>query len=132
MTFSHLQLNWFKAQQTCLRNGARLATIDTVADLALIDKNLKALQQTVNITNKPSFWLSGNDLTQEDAFWWLSNGKAMNMSDSFWETKQPDNKNNQPQCVVLGKPLLSTKFMFHDVGCVLKRHYICEASPLTA
>ncbi|CAG2246876.1 unnamed protein product [Mytilus edulis] len=77
------------------------------------------------------YFIGGSDLATEGKFIWEYTGLPVNLPGSNlfhdWRTNQPDNKNGNQHCIMLG---YQVSFNWNDAQCAYPRDFICEKSPV--
>ncbi|KAH8254367.1 hypothetical protein KR032_009688 [Drosophila birchii] len=113
------KINWFGAQNNCLRKELNLADVGTPSDFQAISDYLQS-----EFGNN-DFWIGGNDLQNEGLFNYISSGNIVmytgerSMIDM---TVGP----NMDDCLELR--IRSNTTIMMDVNCSDKRYFICENS----
>lgn len=69
------------------------------------------------------YWTSGTDLGKENNFFWASNGDSFEYE--AFHDGQPDNANNNENCVELRKR--DNIYKFNDKPCDYKQYFICSS-----
>ncbi|XP_063405916.1 perlucin-like [Mytilus trossulus] len=116
---------WLDAKDICSLNGGYLAIIETAEENVLIKTHIA----TKGPTN--DYFIGGSDLVTEGKFIWEHTGLPVNLPGSNlfhdWRTNQPDNKNGNQHCIMLG---YQVSFNWNDAQCAYPRDFICEKSPV--
>ncbi|KAH8336152.1 hypothetical protein KR074_004230, partial [Drosophila pseudoananassae] len=114
------KVNWFQAAGACRMMNAHLASVEDKAEMEALIKYMKAK----GFKNNDYFWISGNDLGTEGAFYWLSNGRPMTYAPWNGPKQMPDNYGGNENCV----HMFSTRELINDANCKIQMLYVCEAS----
>ncbi|KAH8234190.1 hypothetical protein KR038_003217 [Drosophila bunnanda] len=113
------KINWFGAQNNCLRKELNLADVGTPGDFKAITDFLKS-----EFGNE-DYWIGGNDLDDEGHFNYISSGRLIHyMGDSGMV--EPTLRSNMDDCLELRIRTNTTVMM--DVNCHDKKYFICENS----
>ncbi|XP_017027605.1 enolase-phosphatase E1 [Drosophila kikkawai] len=115
------KINWFGAQNNCLRKDLNLADVATPEDFKAVTDYLKSQY------GKEDYWIGGNDLQKEGKFSYISNGEPMNyMGEDIMV--EPTVRSNVDDCLELRIRTNTTTIM--DVNCRDKKYFVCENSQL--
>ncbi|XP_065331612.1 hepatic lectin-like isoform X1 [Cloeon dipterum] len=111
------QKNWHMADKFCKSNGLELASVETIKEN---DALVAAFGPSTD-----RFWISGTDLGSEKKFYWSGVGKTM---ETFWyfEDGQPDNANNNENCVQYVKETNKPTYKWNDENCNTPFRFVCE------
>ncbi|KAM7341807.1 C-type lectin 37Db-like [Cochliomyia hominivorax] len=120
--FGQNKVSWFKALLICRSVGGHLTSIDSQNELKELSSYLVSKFGTNRI-----WWLSGSDQESEGDFFWYSTGRRFEYAD--WALNQPDNKNNDEDCVYLEHTRPS--YQMFDGKCNRTAYYICESNTKT-
>ncbi|CAG2244342.1 unnamed protein product [Mytilus edulis] len=116
---------WLDAKDLCSLNGGYLAIIETAVENVLIKDHIATIGPTKD------YFIGGSDLATEGKFIWEYTGLPVNLPGSNlfhdWRTNQPDNKNGNQHCIMLG---YQVGFNWNDAQCAYPRDFICEKSPV--
>ncbi|VDI48564.1 Hypothetical predicted protein [Mytilus galloprovincialis] len=116
---------WLDAKDICSFNGGYLAIIETTEENVLIKDHVAVIGPTND------YFIGGSDLATEGEFIWEHSGLPVNLPGSNlfhdWRTNQPDNKNGNQHCIMLG---YQVSFNWNDAQCAYARDFICEKSPV--
>ncbi|EDV58212.1 uncharacterized protein LOC6541802 [Drosophila erecta] len=115
------KINWFGAQNNCLRKGLNLADVSTVEDFNAV---------VHYITSQVGFddiWFGGNDLQSEGRFKYISSGKLVRyMGES--PIVEPTQRSNLDDCLEIR--VRPNKTVVLDVNCQEKKYFICQQNQL--
>ncbi|EDX02235.1 C-type lectin 37Da [Drosophila teissieri] len=114
------KVNWFQAAGACRMMNAHLASIEDKPEMEALIKYMKAK----GFKNNDYFWISGNDLGTEGAFYWMSNGRPMTYAPWNGPKQMPDNYGGNENCV----HMFATREMINDANCKIQMLYVCEAT----
>ncbi|XP_020802791.1 uncharacterized protein LOC110179518 [Drosophila serrata] len=113
------KINWFGAQNNCLRKELNLADVGTPDDFKAITDFLQS-----EFGNE-DYWIGGNDLQKEGQFNYISSGRLMHyMGESAMV--EPTLRSNMDDCLELRIRTNTTVML--DVNCHDKKYFICENS----
>ncbi|KAJ0062909.1 hypothetical protein NL108_008197, partial [Boleophthalmus pectinirostris] len=105
------ELSWMESRQYCQERGA---------DLIIINSDE---EQDFAQTLRKLFWIGLSDREEEGVWRWVDSSQ---LTKSFWFSDEPNNFNNDEDCVevmmINDAPLNS----WNDVSCGTKRTFICE------
>ncbi|EDW35791.1 GL17024 [Drosophila persimilis] len=115
--FSVKKMNWFGAQNNCLRKGLNLANLGSPEDYKAVIRYLNTRG------NMEDYWFGGNDLQAEGRFTYISNGRMVRY---FGEKGmvQPTHRHNLDDCLEVRLRLNNT--VVTDENCQEKQYFICE------
>ncbi|KAH8283110.1 hypothetical protein KR054_012273 [Drosophila jambulina] len=102
--------NWITAERKCRETGGYLAAFRN-------EEEFNAIKEKVEW--KRSYWLGLNDRDSEGHFVSVASNKPAQFFK--WGPIQPDNKNNNQNCVAL---FIGSMW---DDGCDIYRYYICQS-----
>ncbi|EDX06395.1 uncharacterized protein LOC6733766 [Drosophila simulans] len=111
------KINWFGAQNNCLRKGLNLADVSTVEDFKAV------VHYVTSQVGFDDFWFGGNDLQSEGRFKYISSGKLVRyLGDS--NIVEPTQRSNLDDCLEIRiRPNVTVVL---DVNCQEKKYFICE------
>ncbi|XP_026473310.1 C-type lectin lectoxin-Thr1-like [Ctenocephalides felis] len=115
----HGNKNWFYAKSFCENVvGGKLAAIENVQQY----HDLREFARET-YSKQAQFWIAGNNILNISTFQWhLCDAKEMSFQK--WAPGQPDNYNEEENCV---EALFNSKIEgWNDVSCLKGRHFICE------
>ncbi|CAC5374878.1 unnamed protein product [Mytilus coruscus] len=116
---------WLDAKDICSANGGYLTIIETAEENVFIKDHVAIIGPTND------YFIGGSDLATEGEFIWEHTGVLVNLPGSNlfhdWRTNQPDNKNGNQHCIMLG---YQVSFNWNDAQCAYGRDFICEKSPI--
>ncbi|KAH8290265.1 hypothetical protein KR054_001492, partial [Drosophila jambulina] len=115
------KVNWFGAQNNCLRKTLNLADVGTPGDFKAVTDYLHKEY------GSEDYWIGGNDLQKEGQFNYISNGKPVHyMGDSGMV--EPTLRSNMDDCLELR--IRSNNTVMLDVCCNDEKYFICQDSQL--
>ncbi|XP_034142559.1 uncharacterized protein LOC117592702, partial [Drosophila guanche] len=115
--FSAKKMNWFGAQNNCLRKGLNLANLGSPEDY-------KSVLRFLNMRgNMEDYWFGGNDLQAEGRFTYISNGRMVRYMGELGLV-EPTHRSNLDDCLEVRLRANST--MVTDDNCLEKQYFVCE------
>ncbi|KAH8297360.1 hypothetical protein KR044_010751, partial [Drosophila immigrans] len=111
--FAAKKMNWFGAQNNCLRKGLNLANLASKDDLDAVIRFLASKG------NMEDFWFGGNDLQTEGRFTYISNGLPVQFNGV-----DPTQRSNFDDCLELR--LRENTTTITDENCSEQQYFICE------
>ncbi|EDW89552.1 CCR4-NOT transcription complex subunit 3 [Drosophila yakuba] len=115
------KINWFGAQNNCLRKGLNLADVSTVEDFNAV------VHYMTSQLGYDDFWFGGNDLQSEGRFKYISNGKLVRYM-GVSPIVEPTQRSNLDDCLEIRiRPNVTVVL---DVNCQEKKYFICEQNQL--
>ncbi|XP_030374781.1 activating transcription factor 7-interacting protein 1 [Scaptodrosophila lebanonensis] len=119
--FAMKKMNWFGAQNNCLRKGLNLADLSTSEEFKAITNFLRTRG------NMEDYWFGGNDLQSEGRFTYISNGRVVRyLGDS--SVVEPTHRSNLDDCLEVR--LRENNTLVTDDNCQEKQFFVCEKSDL--
>ena len=117
--FSLEEKDWDEAEKRCNHEGAHLASILSVKEVAFI----RCLQDASAIHKT---WIGGKRWGNN--FIWVD-GSGFDYAN--WNTGQPDNQGGEENCIeVYSDPGQSWHDAWNDIPCDQKRNYVCKKQPV--
>nr|XP_029731685.1 perlucin-like [Aedes albopictus] len=114
---------WTGAVEYCLKNGWKLAVVNSEAKQMKIESLAKNLPEFKN--GKVELWIGASDQTKEGHFVWIANGQPIEYAN--WLPGKPDNKDGKEHCVHLWyEKAKKLNWGWNDVVCTSKRRFVCE------
>eukprot|EP00058_Branchiostoma_floridae_P024333 XP_002609823.1 hypothetical protein BRAFLDRAFT_219540 [Branchiostoma floridae] len=114
------QMTFGEAKAVCQRDGGILAIINAQDTNHLVVKKIRLpYERTL------SYWIGLSDAQEEGTFVW-TDGTELTASDyTHWRPGNPDNAvvGDGEDCVEIRQEL---DYMWNDVDCRKKRHFVCE------
>ncbi|EDV91686.1 C-type lectin 37Da [Drosophila grimshawi] len=114
------KVNWFQAAATCRTMNAHLASIEDKPEMEALVKYMRAK----GFKSNDYFWISGNDLGTEGAFYWSSTGRPLTYAPWNGAKQMPDNYGGNENCV----HMFATRDLINDANCKILMQFVCEAS----
>ncbi|XP_017045250.1 uncharacterized protein LOC108090869 [Drosophila ficusphila] len=113
------KINWFGAQNNCLRKGLNLADVSTPEDFHALVRHMEAQ------VGMDDFWFGGNDLQTEGRFTYISSGRLVRyMGDDGMV--EPTHRSNMDDCLEIR--IRPNRTVVLDVNCQEKKYFVCERS----
>lgn len=116
-----MQMNWFGAQNNCLRKGLNLADLSTQDEFDAIVKFLYTKG------NMEDFWFGGNDLQSENHFTYISNGRPVRYLGGINQI-EPTQRSNLDDCLEIR--LREDSTVVTDDNCQEQQYFICQQNEL--
>ncbi|EDW74969.2 uncharacterized protein Dwil_GK15959, partial [Drosophila willistoni] len=120
--FSMKKINWFGAQNNCLRKGLNLADLATPGDYNGV---LYWLRKRGNMED---FWFGGNDLHSEGQFTYISNGRMIEYMGGTEGGIESTHRSNLDDCLEVR--LRENNTIVTDDNCQEKQYFICEKNAI--
>ncbi|ALC40463.1 lectin-46Ca, partial [Drosophila busckii] len=119
--FSGKKMNWFGAQNSCLRKGLMLA------DLANLEEYKAVLSALRTRGNMEDFWFGANDLQTEGRFTYIANGRLVRY---FGEgtAPEPTQRSNLDDCMEVR--LRENTTTMTDDNCQEQQFFICQQAEI--
>lgn len=111
------KMNWFGAQNNCLRKGLNLADLSTADEFNAIVKFLRTKG------NMEDFWFGGNDLQTEGRFTYISSGRPVRYLGGI-DAIEPTHRSNLDDCLEIR--LRENTTMVTDDNCQEQQYFICQ------
>ncbi|XP_030555782.1 collectin-11-like [Drosophila novamexicana] len=115
--------NWIGAAHVCRSLGGHLANVKNEDVFNTITEKIEGLKANNN-ASKHGFWVDINDLSQEGQYQSLTSGK--DASFLKWDETEPDNKDNDEDCVEIRKREDGSSYFMYDVQCEKNNYFVCE------
>ncbi|XP_041120389.1 C-type lectin domain family 17, member A-like isoform X2 [Polyodon spathula] len=105
-TFSTEKKKWAEARDICVSQGASLAVVKSIAELAYLKERIEE-----------PHWIGLRDLETEGEWKWLD---GTEVDKSYWKSDQPDNFSEEDcgEILQIGE--------LNDSHCNTMRHWICQ------
>ncbi|XP_068146313.1 brain acid soluble protein 1-like [Drosophila tropicalis] len=116
------KMNWFGAQNNCLRKGLNLA------DLATPGAYNGVLYFLRKRGNMEDFWFGGNDLHSEGQFTYISNGRMVEYMGGTDGGIESTHRSNLDDCLEVR--LRENNTLVTDDNCQEKQYFICEKNAI--
>lgn len=87
------------------------------------DNIQNVIRQSGHNQTSDIYWTSGTDLGNENNFFWTSSGQ--NIDYNAWNDGQPDNTNDNENCVELR--YRKNVYKLNDNNCYAKVYFICTS-----
>ncbi|KAL4231022.1 complement activation [Mactra antiquata] len=114
--FSREVQTWIGAMQMCREWEGHLVEIEDVSKNAFLT--------TYASYRNHKFWIGLTDVVVENTWVWMDSKQILyNQNYHNWHKGQPDNLNNDENCVVLDNDF---HYQWTDYPCTSLFHYICE------
>lgn len=132
---------WVEARRACLDLGADMAVVLNQEDQAfLTNMTIQYVQQHPE-DDFHSAWIGLRDMVKEGTYMWV-NGDRLEYDVTYWKHMEPNNamadwdvSQAGQDCVAIVPPRQPGQEdwlnSWDDIVCGGKRHYICEAIPLS-
>ncbi|XP_037712907.1 uncharacterized protein LOC119549178 [Drosophila subpulchrella] len=114
---AHKKLNWFGAQNNCLRKGLNLADVSTQEDFEAVVHYV-----TVQV-GMDDYWFGGNDLQLEGRFQYISSGKLVRYMGEHGMV-EATHRSNMDDCLEIR--IRPNRTVVLDVNCQEKKFFVCE------
>ncbi|XP_016968113.1 uncharacterized protein LOC108036458 [Drosophila biarmipes] len=114
---AHKKLNWFGAQNNCLRKGLNLADVSSQEDF-----NAVVHYVTVQV-GMDDYWFGGNDLQSEGRFQYISSGKLVRYMGEHGMV-EATHRSNMDDCLEIR--IRPNRTVVLDVNCQEKKFFVCE------
>ncbi|XP_069121863.1 perlucin-like protein [Argopecten irradians] len=118
--FSHNQLTWPEASETCHAFHAQLASVLSAEEQNFLSTELQEMHKNDPKISSIHYWLDGSDLEVEHVWKWMSTGANLTFTD--WAPNEPNMGENEDCLILWG----ASKFQMGDNTCSNKRNYICQ------
>ncbi|XP_060067929.1 perlucin-like protein [Ylistrum balloti] len=118
--FSHNQLTWSEASETCHALHSHLATVLSAEEQNFLSTQLLELHKDDPKISSTLYWLDGSDLEVEHVWRWMTTGDVLTFTD--WAPTEPNMAENEDCLILWG----ASKFQMGDNACSNKRNYICQ------
>ncbi|XP_078101240.1 C-type mannose receptor 2-like [Sander vitreus] len=106
-------MTWKDAQKYCRTHHTDLATVSNQTDMLRLLNSTTAQYQA-------GAWIGLQENTPNNSVWrWSQSGVEFNESESEWSQGQPDNGDNQENCVMM------TVGTWDDDSCTKRYNFIC-------
>ncbi|KAL7736767.1 hypothetical protein ACLKA6_015617 [Drosophila palustris] len=115
------KMNWFGAQNNCLRKGLNLADLSTPDEFNAIIKFLRTKG------NMEDFWFGGNDLQAESRFTYISNGRPVRYLGGI-DKIEKTLRSNLDDCLEIR--LREDSSTVTDDNCQEQQYFICQQNEL--
>ncbi|KAH8418597.1 hypothetical protein KR222_003410 [Zaprionus bogoriensis] len=119
--FAAKKMNWFGAQNNCLRKGLQLADLSTASEFNAIIKFLRSRGAMED------YWFGGNDLQSEGRFTYISNGRAVKYLGEPGII-EPTQRSNLDDCLEVR--LRTNTTTVTDDNCLEQQYFICQRSDI--
>ncbi|XP_017012572.2 uncharacterized protein lectin-46Ca [Drosophila takahashii] len=113
------KLNWFGAQNNCLRKGLNLADVSTAEEFKALTHHM-AVQVGMD-----DYWFGGNDLQTEGRFQYISSGKLVRYMGDYGMV-EATHRSNMDDCLEIR--IRPNRTVVLDVNCQEKKYFVCEQS----
>nr|XP_044250869.1 C-type lectin domain family 4 member F-like [Drosophila takahashii] len=110
---NNVKADWTTANSICRKMGGYLAAFQNQSEVDAIFGKLKAY-----------YWLGINDRDSENNFVSVATGKPVKFKN--WRKGQPDNHENNEDCVHINGSSHEYAKQFNDLSCDRKLHFICQ------
>lgn len=117
------RLTFFEAQIVCRNMGARLAIVETAAELKAVQHILQNAVKVHKVIER--VWIDGMDVAaprNKNEFYTANGAKLAQLPDQ-WAAGEPNNFGNNENCIGLFQP---TNYKMNDQDCFTPNPYICE------
>ncbi|XP_017868631.1 PREDICTED: uncharacterized protein LOC108617360 isoform X1 [Drosophila arizonae] len=119
--FAGKKMNWFGAQNNCLRKDLNLADIANKDDFDAVMKFLRSRG------NMEDYWFGGNDLQTEGRFTYISTGRPVRYFGGA-AAIEPTHRANLDDCLEVRLRYNGTTVT--DDNCEEEQYFICQATEL--
>ncbi|XP_038629989.1 C-type lectin domain family 4 member E-like [Scyliorhinus canicula] len=113
--FSADKRNWNTAKHQCESQNSHLIIINTPEEENSIVEFIKA--------KKEDYWIGVTDGAEEGKWKWVDGSTASYLN---WQKDQPDNSQNNEDCVTISEDIRDGTFGWNDDNCGKDYPFICE------
>ncbi|XP_052842727.1 uncharacterized protein LOC128256421 [Drosophila gunungcola] len=114
---SFKKINWFGAQNNCLRKGLNLADVSNPEDFNALVHHMEGL------VGLDDYWFGGNDLQTEGRFTYISSGRLVRYMGETGMV-EPTHRSNMDDCLEIR--IRPNRTVVLDVNCQEKKYFVCE------
>ncbi|KAH8324739.1 hypothetical protein KR074_012108 [Drosophila pseudoananassae] len=116
---SNKKINWFGAQNNCLRKDLNLADLSTPEDFKAVVEYLRGF------LGADDYWFGGNDLQIEGRFTYISTGRVVRYYGDLGLV-EPTFRSNLDDCLQLR--IRDNRTVVLDDNCGEKKYFVCQKS----